>query len=189
VVTLGFIVEGGSEKIILESPAFREYMQKNGFAFIPDVIDIEGGGKLLPEHREESVQILKDKGATHILILADLEDAPCITSVIEKIAPGENQDVVISKKTLEAWYLADTAALHRFLGSTEYSCEYPESYLPALEEIKRVRLLINKQGVSNKKILARKMLKSQFTIENAAAHQNCPSAKYFLQKIKALSQN
>jgi hypothetical protein len=31
------------------------------------------------------------------------------------------------------------------------------------------------------------MLYSGFSLESAAAHPNCPSAKYFLQKLKSLA--
>jgi hypothetical protein len=187
VVKVGFIVEGACERIILESPGFRRYLENIGLDFIPEVIDIEGGGNLLPEHREESVNFLIDKGATHILILGDQEDATCITSVKQHINPGINQTVAISVKALEAWFLADTNALHNYL-SNNYMCVEPETYLPPLDELKRLRMLYKNRGINDKKILANQMVFIHgFKIENAAQHPKCSSAKYFLRKIQEIA--
>jgi hypothetical protein len=189
VVKLGFIVEGDSEKIILESEAFIKLLQEFKIDFIPEIVNASGGGNLLPRNREDYVQILKDKGATKIIILVDQEDASCITSVKELIEPNEEQKVIVSVKTLEAWFLADSISLAKFLKVNSIVYEHPETFLPALDEIIRVNTLHNNRGVSDKKLLAKRMLLSGFSIQNAAAHKNCPSAKYFLQKIKDLSQN
>jgi hypothetical protein len=189
VVKLGFIVEGDSEKIILESQSFKKVLKEHKIDFIAEVINATGTGNLLPENREDYVQILKNKGVTNIIILVDQENAPCITSVKERILPDEGQMVIVSVKTLEAWFLADSISLAKFLKINSVLCEYPETFLPAIDEIIRLNLLHNDRGASDKKLLAKRMLKSGFSIVNAAQHPGCSSAKYFLQKIKDLSQN
>ncbi len=187
-VVLGFIGEGPTEKAILESSTFRQYLDANSINFIPDVIDIEGGGNLLPERREESVEVLKDKGATHILILADKESAPCITSVKQRIAPGSSQFLTVSVKAIEAWFLADSSTLSK-LFRKKYEYELPEQTVGMPFDILR-KEFVNHTGRgfgSSKPRLAHKLILEGFTIQNAAAHPNCPSARYFLDKLKAIA--
>lgn len=82
-VKLGFIVEGGTEKILLQSDGFQEYLRKLELDFIEDVIDVDGLGNLLPKFLEPITDILMDKGATHIFILTDLDEDKCITKTKE----------------------------------------------------------------------------------------------------------
>lgn len=46
---------------------------------------------------------------------------------------------------------------------------------------------LNNRGIGDKKILARFMVKNNFSFERAASHSNCTSAKYFIDKLKTLS--
>jgi hypothetical protein len=88
---------------------------------------------------------------------------------------------------LEAWFLADKDALHSYLNSN-YLCDEPESHLLPLDELKRLRTKYKDRGINDKKILAKQMLNYHgFKIENAAKHKNCPSAKYFLDKIQTIA--
>ena len=67
-VKLGFIAEGATEKIVLESEDFKSFLTELKLDFIPEVIDAEGNGNLLPHNIEKHSQILFDKGATKIII-------------------------------------------------------------------------------------------------------------------------
>jgi len=185
VVKLGFIVEGATEKILLESDKFRNYLRHLGIDFEETVIDAKGCYNLLPHNIEPFTKLLQEKGVTDIIILTDLDDDKCITLTKARIQPLENQLVVVAVHQIEAWYLADTKALAQYLGLTEEEAffEFPEKEKVPLETIKKWRKQINGRGIKNKKILAKSMLKSGFTIENAALHPNCPSAQYFIEKI------
>jgi len=52
-VKLGFIVEGATEKIILEQSDFFNYLSSLKIDFIGDVEDAEGNGNLLPHNIEK----------------------------------------------------------------------------------------------------------------------------------------
>jgi hypothetical protein len=52
---------------------------------------------------------------------------------------------------------------------------------------KEEKLKLTNRGVSDKGQLCSRILASGFSLEAAAAHPNCPSAKYFLDKLTALS--
>lgn len=45
------------------------------------------------------------------------------------------------------------------------------------------------RGTGDKVRTAKKVVKNHFNIENAGSHPNCPSAKYFLDKIDDLGSN
>lgn len=51
-VRIGFIVEGDSEKIVIESVKFREFLRLNGFELVTPVVNAKGGGNLLPQNIE-----------------------------------------------------------------------------------------------------------------------------------------
>ncbi|MCU0435275.1 MAG: hypothetical protein MUC87_17600 [Bacteroidia bacterium] len=186
-VKIGFIAEGASEKLILESASFQSFLQRINLQYVESVIDAEGNNNQLPDKRREFVLSLKDQGATHIFILTDKDQEPCITSVKERILPEEDEAVIVSVKQLEAWFLADSVAMKNYLNTDTYSCDFPESFDRPIDEIKRIRIEINKRGVADKLILTKQMILSGFSIENASAHPNCHSAKYFVAKLNALA--
>lgn len=186
VVKLGFIVEGASEKAILKSNMFKSLMQGLGLAYVEHIIDAKGGGNLLPQYLEDQIASLQTEGATRILILTDQEDATCITSVKERINPEGNHIIVVAVKAIEAWMLADSKAVSNYFGKN-FKCDNPESFEKPFQHIKTEKLKLTNRGVSDKGQLCSRILASGFSLEAAAAHPHCPSAKYFLDKLKALS--
>lgn len=185
-VKLGCICEGANEKTILESEGFRLLLTELGIDFLGNVIDAKGNGNLLPKYLDDQIDSLKSQGATHILILADQEDEPCITSVKSRIDPEGNHIVIIAVKTIEAWFLADSAAMSAYLKS-RFICENPEDFSRPYDHIRKLKWERTGRGLNHKKQLCSRVIQCGFSIENAAAHPNCPSAKYFLEKLKSLA--
>lgn len=186
-VKIGFIAEGATEKKILEKTDFFSFLQSLNISYVPEVIDANGNGNLLPHNIIAFTQVLFDKGATHIFILTDLDIDLCVTETKLRIAPLSQTVVVVSKKAVESWFLADTTAMNKFLNSSDYVCEDPESVSDPFTEIKSLRLLKNGRGVGGKLILADLMIRSSFSIQNAALHPACSSAKYFVDKLILLA--
>ena len=186
-VKLGFIVEGATEKIILEHSDFFSYLTGLKLDFISEVIDAEGNGNLLPHNILPLTRTLEDKGATQIFILTDLDDDQCITNTKERISPLPHHIVTVSIKAIEAWFLADTVAMGNFLKDPGFTYEQPEAVINPFEEIKSIRLAKNNRGIGSKPILAQLMIRSSFSVQRAALHPNCNSAKYFLEMIKRVS--
>ena len=184
-VKLGFIVEGKTEKIILEKSGIFQFIKSISIEIFEKVINAEGKDKLLPQRMPEYMDTLISNGVNRFFILADLDKDECITKTKGRISPEANQIVVISVKEMESWYLADTNAMRSFLKDDTYYCEAPENITDPFEEIKNVRLQKMNRGVDDKVILAKLMVKNNgFSILKAAEHPNCNSAKYFLKKIK-----
>jgi hypothetical protein len=184
-VNLGFIVEGFTEKMVIRSENFLMTLRQLNLNFI-DVIDVEGGGNLLPENLGDSIDLLTKKGADKIIVLTDLEDAPCITSVKSRVNPDGNNIVIIAVRTIEAWFLSDTAAISDFIGSN-LRCDHPEEIENPFNFIKEEKIRLAGRGVKSKRLLCSRMLLNGFSLQNAAAHPNCPSATYFLEKLKSLA--
>jgi hypothetical protein len=188
-VKLGFIVEGATEKIILEQSDFFSYLSSLKIDFIKDVENAEGNGNLLPHNIEKHAGTLASKGATDIFILTDLDRDKCITETKKRINPAANHIAVISIHEIEAWFLSDTEAIRKCINTPDYACTNPESIAEPFDEIIGLLKTSTGRGIGRhgEIRLVKRMLRNGFSIRKAAEHPNCNSAKYFLKKIKELT--
>ncbi len=185
-VKLGFIGEGKTERKILESERFRELLDSLNLKYVEEVSDAKGGGNLVPERIIGLVEKLKKSGANQIIILTDLENMPCITTAKQRIQTDKHI-IIIAVKKIEAWFLADTAAISAFL-EQNYICESPEEIDEPFDFIKSESERLKGRGVRSKRLLCGRILKSGFSIQNAAQHPNCPSAAYFIKRLNMLAE-
>lgn len=181
-VKLGIICEGETEGIIFNTPEFEQLLQNFNVELIGVV---ETGSKTqyfedrLLKHRE----ILLDKGAEKIIVLLDLDRDTCITFTKQDIREFDDQIIIVAVKEFENWYLADSAALSNLINRQVY-IESPEQDDNAEKTIIQLR---GKGFGHSKPRLANAIKRCGFTIENAAHHPNCPSARYFLTKLQTLA--
>jgi hypothetical protein len=182
-VKVGFIVEGNSEKVLIESAGFRKWASDQGLEICSPVIDAKGGGNLLPHHLHTLVAQVKRSGPDHIVILTDLEDATDVEAVKDRITREHTNLIFVAVKALEAWFLADTDAMRRWLNAPEFFESTPEQTLGMpWDRLKEVAKAYGSRGPgSNKVLFARKMCGAalRYELERAAAHPACPSAKAF----------
>jgi hypothetical protein len=183
VVKVGFIVEGKTERKIVESAAFRELLSNNHLSLVSPVINADGNGNLLPKKLKESITVLQSNGAEKIFIVTDLDEDACITKTHERIGASANTIVIIAVKQIEAWFLADSFTMSTLLRE-DFSYEWPEKENAPFEKLKSLFLDKTNRGVGTKDTFTARMLKYGFSIQRAAAHPNCPSATYFLNKLK-----
>ena len=154
-VKVGFIVEGSCEKIIIESEAFKNFLHRNGFELVGNVIDAKGAGNLLPHNIEPFIGVLEAKGAERLYILTDSDGLP-VEGVKERINHAK----------ITAYFIA----------GEQFPEETPKLPWDRISEI--VKETDSARGPGNKVGFAKKMIKYwEFSIENAATHPNCPSAK------------
>jgi hypothetical protein len=187
VVKIGFICEGDTDKMVLESSNFQAILRKMDLECIR-VEDADGNGNLLPQHIEKYRNSLQNFGATKIIILTDLDENASITFTKERLKALPNDIIIISVKTLESWFLADSQVMSQLIGK-EFNFEFPEIENNPFETIKHIFQKETTRGVGTKRILTRRVLKYGFSIQNAANHPNCPSAKYFLTKLQSIVNN
>jgi hypothetical protein len=185
---VGFIVEGQTEFILLKSQSFKEYLFSLNIEIAFDIIDAGGCNNLLPHNIEPNVKKLEDNGAEAIIILTDLDDAACITLTKNRIQTKDDYIVIIAVKQIESWFLANTQTMRLLLNQANYHFEFPEAEENPYKTIYQY-LVDGRKGSYNKKRIVTSLLNLGFSIQDAATHPNCPSAKYFINKLTLLSAN
>ncbi len=181
-VKIGFICEGETEKIIVESENFQILLQENNLQLV-NAIDASGNGNLLPKNIQPFIKILKDDGAEKIFILTDLDVDKCISKTKKRVNAPEGIVVIISVKQIEAWFLADSKMLSSIF-KRNYAFENPEKETYPREKLKEIFLEKTGRGIGdNKPIFAKRMIRQGFSVLSATQHINCNSAKYFLEKL------
>lgn len=179
-VKAGFIVEGASERIVVESAMFRTLLQSCDYELVTPVIDAKGGGNLLPQNIDAFLARLDKAGVERIFILTDLEDEARVATVRDRIAHERIDFVFVAVKALEAWYLADSQAMNAWLKTADFYEPNPEATPDKpWERLRQIAFDLQKRGPGSSNVFfAKTMVKScGFAIEHAAAHPACPSAK------------
>ena len=187
-VNIGFICEGYTELFILKSENFKSILVEFNLNLV-GIVNVEGNGNLLPQNIDRHRQNLIRDGAEIIFILTDLDEDQCITKTRLRITEKENQHIIIAVKQIEAWFLADTNTMKSILKGN-FLFDYPEKEIIPFETIRKIyfdKFLKGIVGTDQKKKLAQKMLEAGFSVQNAANHPNCPSALYFLDKLKSIN--
>ena len=123
-----------------------------------------------------------------------VEDDPCISFAKANIYiyDRKKQIIIIAVKAIESWFLADSITLSNIFNEDNYQYNNPEEMEEKPFEILKSEFIKNREGrgISKRRNLhASKMINNGFSIQNAASHPNCPSAKYFLQKLSQLNTN
>ena len=186
-VKIGFICEGKTEKNVIESVGFQQWLSKNGFDCSLPVIDAKGNGNLLPNRIEALRQELLSRDIQKIVILTDLDVDKCISLTRQRLTERDNQLIVVAVKQIESWFLGDTQTLQALFNDSSFIFDQPEQEPDPYLKLQQLLLTKINRGVGSKNILVSRMLKYGFTIENAAQHPNCPSANYFLTKLQTLA--
>jgi hypothetical protein len=193
-VTVGFVVEGASDKLLIESNLFRSWLhEKCDMKVVDPVVDASGGGNLCNRNIEVFVERLRIQATPDkIVVLADLDPdscAPCITSRRQIIGSDGIALVVIARKAMESWFLADTEAMRRWTGDDAFVEDHPETMdgLP-WDRLKAIGRQPDRRGPgTSKPIFAKRFIRSYgFDVRRAANHPNCPTARYFIDRLCAL---
>lgn len=186
-VKIGFICEGKTEKNIIESTNFQQWLRQNDLDCLLPVIDAKGSGNLLPNRIEALRRELLDQNVQKIVILTDLDLDSCITSTRQRIGDQNDQIIIVAVKQIEAWFLSDTPTLQALFSDSSFTFDHPELESNPFQTLQQLLLTKTNRGVGSKNILVSRMLKYGFTIENAARHPNCSSANYFLTKLQTFA--
>lgn len=187
-VKIGFIVEGGCEKIVLKAVEFQTYLKTQRIKQVGDVIDMDGKGNLKQSstRMNTQVQLLRDAGAEWVVVLRDMDNVDSFSTIKREVYQASDIKTCVAVQELEAWFLADSETLSA-LFQTNFSHDLPETVPKPFELLIALRQQYTGRGIGDKKVFARTMLAGGFTIERAAQHPNCPSARYFLTKLQTLA--
>ncbi|PYY70326.1 hypothetical protein CRX42_11985 [Pseudomonas jessenii] len=187
-VKVGFIVEGDSEKIVIESPDFKAFLQENDFELVNPVVNAKGGGNLLPQNIDAYLGRLDQQAVDVIVVLTDLEDEASVDLVRDRISNARINSIFVAVKALEGWFLADSVAMNKWLGIDDFYELQPEQTLnKPWDRLKEISTALEKRGPGNKTAFAKNMTKHfGFSIRQAASHPQCPSAlelvRYFTER-------
>ena len=188
-IRVGFICEGYTEKILLESSAFSALLSSVNIELL-QVINAEGCDNLLPHNIQPYTAILENLGAQCIIIVTDQDDDSCITETKKRISARKQDVVIIAVKKIEAWFLACTPAMRKLLGEATFEYFKPEEEQEPFEAINSLLVAHTGRGIgkktAGKRKLAKRLLEHGFSLTEAAAHPGCPSAAYFLGKLKEI---
>lgn len=191
-VTVGFVVEGASDKKLIESEAFRTWMWDDcGLEVLDPVVDAGGNGQMCNRNIGQFVEKLRIQVAPDkVVVLADLdpeECAPCIERRKEIIGSTGIDLVVIARKAMESWFLADTVAMRDWTGNEDFLEAEPEA-TPEMPWDRLKEIGLNRgRGPGGKVMFARRFIKRHgFDVRRAAQHPACPSARYFVERLCAL---
>ena len=183
-VKVGFICEGFTEEIILKSKDFQRILRVLNIESV-GIFNVEGNSNLLPHNILKYRNQLIKKSASVIIILTDLDEDKCITKTKLRITEQYNQIIIIAVKQIESWFLADSILLTKLLGEP-FEFNFPENEEIPFKTLRQLLIKFKGRGVPEKLPMALKMLNNGFSIQNAANHPNCPSAKYFLTKLQSI---
>ena len=184
-VRVAFICEDDAGKKIIETQNFRELLEENNLQLILPVYNAKGKGNLTEDNVKGLVSSALDNGAERIFLLTDMDQDVCVTRTKEQLIIDEACTIVVCKKAIESWFLADTNALSALLKRNEYfdSPEEPSHPFDVINELHKNSH--NGRGIS-KAILAIKMVGEGFSVMAAANHNKCSSARYFADTIRKL---
>ena len=195
-VSVGFVVEGASEKRLVENELFRKWLREDcNLEVIDPVVDAAGSGNMCSRNIGDFVKNLRTTASPDkVVVLADLDPETCAPCVRERkeIIGSRNIDLVaIAKKALESWFLADTEAMRQWLGDNDFFEVHPETMneMPwdRLKELGRQK---GRGPGKTKTIFGRKFIReSRFDVRRAARHPDCPSARYFVERLCELGCN
>ena len=191
-VKVGFIVEGNTEKVIVNSPQFKAFLNNIGLSIVDPVIDAKGNGNLLPQNIEPFIGLLKGKSADKIIVITDA-DNNTVNQVKKRIMPKSASyridEIVVAVKAFEAWFLACEELMRTVLHIPEFSIKLPEKttelpfdYIKSLTASQQVR------GPGSKVTFAKRVLRHGFSLQTAANHPHCPSATSFLNYLHQIAE-
>lgn len=183
-VKIGFIVEGKTEKVLVQSKEFQDWCSTVGIEIVEPVVDAGGSGNLLPQNMKNYLIAIRKNNPVKIVVLTDSEEEPSVDKIRNRIVPSAASSgldfVFIAVKAVEAWFLADSVALAKWLKEDNYVEPEPEKTVgmpwDRLKELAQIRG-IRSPGSSKPAFAKRFIKKNGFSIERAANHPHCPSAK------------
>jgi len=183
-VKMAFVVEGKVEKIFIDYLRTSGWLETRGITQVGPTIDAKGGGNLCPKNISVYIDQAKVFQPQSILILTDLECDPCVTLTKIRIGDCDICSIVVAKKAIEAWFLADDFIVEKLTDTAIKQYETPEitEEMP-YETIKAMMKNHTGRGSGSKVALAKKVMKLGFNINRSATHSDCLSARYFVDKI------
>jgi hypothetical protein len=182
---IGFICDGETEVEVLNAENFKNLLLKLNLIIAGKPIIYKGKIKTPTE-------TLQKRGAEIIVILTDKENYPCFTKVKERYINDIDiniHKIIVVNKMIESWFLADSGTMKELFQKAKIKNNTPIQNPENKGFSELISLFGTKYQDFSKPDFATEMNESGFSIENAAKHKQCKSAKYFYDYLKSLNEN
>jgi len=177
---IGFVVEGKSDQIFLESN--KEWFEKKGLDFL--IIPCFGKPGVI-NHAIKHLKSLRLKGCDKIIFLIDRDKDKCVpltTQRLEHVRKEKDVIICVVSRDLECWLLSDSKAIKKIIGK-RYKYEPPD-FTDDIKNAKEIikNLLKKKFKISFSEIEIAEKVSKHFSFERAKEKNK--SLKRFVNKIK-----
>lgn len=188
-VRIGILYEGETEGMIFDVSVNSKSKVKELFQKLN--LQLVGCYKYTPAKLNSYINsLINNDKADKIFILKDLEQENCLIEVKNNIHIENNLSSkckkIIVNKMLEAWLIADNKTTNKIFGNnpSKELVKNPENHNNPFKELKDEFKKIGNKKLNTKIKITKKYIDNGFSIEEAAKHQNCKSANYFINKLK-----
>lgn len=112
---MGFVVEGPSDKKLVESESFQTWLREDcGLDLVPPIVDAGGNGEMCSRKIVAYIEKLRTAAnPDKLAALADLDPDHCAPCISKRREVNGIDLIVIAGKAIESWFLADTEAMRR----------------------------------------------------------------------------
>jgi len=199
-VKIGILYEGSpegqtTEEILFKSDYFRDLLKRLNIDLVIQS-DFKVNNVI---NLKSKIQIFKEYGATKIFVLKDLDNEDCHdlknikTKAIKKYQLNNKCELIYVIKEFESWLIADLIATKKVLGIPQNENisfgKNPENIIKPSNMLKEELKKHGNKTLNTKTKITKEYIKNGFSLEEAAKHTYCKSAKYFIQKLKEISEN
>jgi hypothetical protein len=98
----------------------------------------------------------------------------------------------VAVKQIEAWFLADRDVMRLLLNKPDFTFEFPENENVPFETINNLLVTYTGRGVGRttggKIKLIKRLLALGINLNRIAGHAACPSAVYFIEKLRSVGK-
>ena len=153
-VKVAFLVEGQTEEILINHLESIGWFEQFNLSIIAN-INVEGNGNFCSHNIGKFISQAKTLNPNKIIILTDLECDPCIESTKNRLGNCDDCIVIVTKKAIESWFLADTKLMQKLTANQEFYCEFPEGTNPMpIDEIKNILSQNSVRGIGPSNFLS-----------------------------------
>lgn len=187
-VKIGFIVEGDTEKLIIDSLQFREKLKELNLLVCDPVINAKGNGNLLPRYLPQHIAAINaNANPDLIMIVTDLEESITPQEVRDRIRSNHIPDdlIIVSIKAIESWFLSDSKSISNWLGLPYTELNPETNHGMPWDRLRELSMELTGRGPGRlKKLFAKKYIEAHgFCVFSAANHARCTSAREFKAKL------
>lgn len=182
-----FLVEGETEEIIVKH--LNDIKWFGQFQIdIKAIINVGGNGNFCTHNISKFVKQAETFNPYKIVILTDMDCSPCVEETKNRLGLCNNCVLVLAKKAIESWFLADTDFMRKLTINSSYYCASPEATLVMpFDEMGNILRLSHQRGTGpSKPRFAKRVIRDGFSIDSALTHTNATNLQYFKNKLGTL---